>query len=337
MKRRGLLRPEAPPQAPQPPQLPEQPLEDLAFRSAVYSYLSQLQGWGSELAKNINKREQSTDDALARIEFPTPDSRELGGSNVAVSLVRFAFRQPTATGIFPAIEVFHGLERTPRFWWVIQQSAPGRAAPSDAMLLDQIVSSQFPFAYVAGYATADVDAVDRRIITGGGAANGWVGNDVRVGDEILLEHYLAATGVTANLTAGSEIVTAAVGVFDPNLVRGSYVRFPGVATLPMKGWNLVDLVKTPTTLLLASPSTATAAATATEFERSDRLWRRIVAVTSDAGGDILVLDPRGAPTDIPLGTTGCTYVIRRPPNRKTSWVRVPIDSDDPVVLLLAFA
>ncbi len=319
----SLIRP------PIPPEIQVDPVKDPYLAAVVAElspYLQQMWWWANDFAGNLIQQSAYLDRVLnGGVEFPAPFS-SIHTGNIHVIYKLFLFNQTSTPIPSAAVELEHGFGETPRSWSVESLHSAGDMMMQlqSLLILDQILSSTYPSPLVAGYLGATVDASNPRIIRGSAAfSGGWVDNLVRIGDQIALMKDLAG-GSTASNSANGNTVTRAAGTFSGEAKPGWYFRY---VLAPENDWRTIAEVSG-SSLKVTTPYRNTHAGAAYQTKAVDQLFRTVSAITAGAPGnpDTLTLDPKGPGTDIPVGQLSCEYVIRRPMNDKTFWVRVMSES-----------
>lgn len=302
------------------------------------NFQNKLARWLRETVDELYQRETDIDSIVnGQIEFPaTPDRvTSTSGPNINCIFRTFNFGQPNlgANGVTAAVEIAHGLDRIPRGWFVAQTQSAGRFTVSADVVLDQILCNTFERPFGLGYTSATVTAA--RTITGApGAAGRWVNNQVFAGDQIMLSANIAGAA-TANNAAGSDIVTRPAGDWNTEERLNWWFRFTAGTE---NNWHQVTLIdaKDPKRMRVQPVFKQAHVAGAYQIRAWDQQWRNIKTVNLGAGppADSLTLVANKPGTEVPVGTALCEYVIRRPANDRTLWVRVMQQSPDPVVLTL---
>lgn len=253
------------------------------------------------------------------IEFPTQfsTSAEVAAGehtgNIKVSYVQLMYAPSPGGGAgdTPAIQIKHGYGdgiqgQTPRGWFQMANSF----AAASTRFLDQIICSRSPSPITSpGYTSADVTAATTVIGRPGAAAGTWVVNGVLAGDQIKL---IAGAGIvgagTATVSANSTAVTGTLSTFTTQGKEGWYFRWTGGGVADT-GWHVVDTITSNTVMTVVPAFIAAVAGGAYEFLPYDRTWIDISTVTPGAPDTLTLASPG---TEIPVGTTTCEYVIRRP-------------------------
>jgi hypothetical protein len=293
-------------------------------------FQKKLARWLRDTVDQLYQRETDIDSIVnGQIEFPaTPDrSSSTSGPNIRCSFRTFNLAQPAKKpakkGVTAVVEIAHGLDRVPRGWFVAQPQTPG-------VVLDQILCNYLEAPFVPGYTSVTVTAA--RTITGAPAiAGGWVNNQVFGGDQIMVSANIAGVA-TANNAVGSDIVTRPAGDWNTEERLGWWFRFTAGTE---DNWHQVTLIdgKDPKRMRVRPIFQQAHVAGAYEIRAWDQQWRNIKTVNAGAPNTLtLVANKPG--TEVPVGTTGCEYVIRRPANERTLWLRVMQQSPEMVVLTL---
>lgn len=250
-----------------------------------------------------------------QIEFPTPYATEHTG-NLKISYVQVV---TYGTGNGVALQIPHGYGdgtqgQIPRGWFQMASSASSSATAS-GRFLDQLLGSASASPIVAGYTGAD--ATSATTITGrpGATANGWVGNDIRAGDQIKLSKNIAGAGTIAS-SAGSTTITGTGSAFTTAAKVGWLIRMTAGTD---QTWHRIDSITSATSLEVTPKFVAADAGRAYEFLKFDRTWVDISAVNGGGPPDTLTLASPG--TEVDTGVNNYDYVIRRPMDATYATIR----------------
>jgi len=287
--------------------------------------LQAYQMWLANMAAMIWRYGDSTNAVInGQIEFPTPSATEHSG-NIKVSYVQVVYDAPGAPGDTGAIQIRHGYGdgtagQIPRGWFQMAQGLVTAGAGS-GKFIDQILASNTESPNVGGYPSLTVTAATT--LTGTGAFNnGWVGNDIRVGDEVKVIDLIAAPPGTVSCATGTGTVVGAGGTLFTSLKTGWLIRSMAAGSAD-RSWHVIDAIDSDTAMTITPLVVGGwAAGSAYEVLAFDRTWKTISAVTLGAPGNPDELTLSGTGTEVPVGAALCDYTIRRPMTDTFAWIRM---------------
>ncbi len=275
-----------------------------------------FRAWMEQIALSVERYSAENNRVVnGQIEFPTPFVTEQTG-NIKCSYIPLVIPTAGAGNVRNPFRVPHnygdGINgQAPRGWFQMAASDGGVGV----RVIDQICESLLGGDPLFGFnapPTATITAATT--ITAAAGVFTWVNTGILAGDQIKLSTPLASPNATT-VAGSTSVQLAGAPAFTPQ--EGWFFRV--TAVLADTSCHRIESFDATTNVLTVSPPYYVAGGpNAAAIYAGDQEWRAINTVTAGPP-DVLTLDSPG--TEIPVGTAGCEYVIRRPADATYIWVR----------------